>query len=242
MPEPNTEGRTLGDFYDIHYGQAHRNTYFGRGPKTLKARELKGVQQIFLELVIDVKGVRAIFLTCSVIFLLIVSKFAERTRCAPPSQVQGTSKGRPPKRRDRSTSPSSTGTQFKKPRRKLSNSSPDCRFTVMFTPYTAVGGTRLPTSVVPRLAVSSSMGPGATLSTKPCEHVELVIASTTVNPDDYTLAVSWDLDDGAKLYNAEFSQTVSWSGKTKHVYAVCNYLQSVSYSLTYKYTLFLGQH
>lgn len=60
MPEPDTEGRQLGDFYNIHYGQAHCLTYFGRAPKTLKARELKGVQQIFLELVIDVQGVRPI--------------------------------------------------------------------------------------------------------------------------------------------------------------------------------------
>ncbi|KAI1781872.1 kinase-like domain-containing protein [Ganoderma leucocontextum] len=136
MPEPETEGRMLGDFYDMHYGQPHRLTYFGRGPKTLKARELKGVQQIFLELVIDVKG------------------FAERTDCAPPSQLQGTSKGRPPKRRDRSASPSRT----------------------------------------------------------------LIIASTTINPDDCTLAVSWDVDDGAKLCKADFSEMVSWSGKTKHVF------------------------
>ncbi|PIL27237.1 hypothetical protein GSI_10381 [Ganoderma sinense ZZ0214-1] len=172
MPEPSTEARTVGDFYDVHYSQPHRLTYFGRGPKTLKA--------IFLELVIDVKG------------------FSERTGCAPPSQVQGTSKGRPPKRRDRSTSPSPLGTQFKKPR--------------------PVGGTKLPTSVIPRLAVSSSAG--ATPSVQPHERVELIVASTTLNPDDYTLAVSWDVDRDAELCKAEFSQTVSWSGKTKHVYLV----------------------
>lgn len=86
----------------------------------------------------------------------------------------------------------------------------------------AIGGTKLPMSVVPRLAVSLSM---CATTNQRQECIELVIASTAINPDDYTLDISWDVsDDGAKVCKADISETVAWSGKTKHIFTVCTHI------------------
>ena len=75
-------------------------------------------------------------------------------------------------------------------------------------------------SVVPRLAA----GTNAMSAVQPRERVELVIASTAINQDNYILNISWDIDNGAKVCTADISEMVSWSGKTKHVFVVCAHI------------------
>ncbi|RDX51614.1 hypothetical protein OH76DRAFT_1481508 [Lentinus brumalis] len=76
MPEPGTEGMTVGEFYDTHWVVSHRHIYFSNPRGNQKARDQK-TQHMALELVIDVAG------------------WGERTGCAPPPQCPGGKQGRP---------------------------------------------------------------------------------------------------------------------------------------------------
>ncbi|KAI0716048.1 kinase-like domain-containing protein [Cerioporus squamosus] len=102
MPEPGTEGMTVGEFYDTHWIVSHRHNYFGNAPRNQKVRDQK-IQHMCLELVIDVAG------------------WEERTGCAPPPQCPGGKRGRPAggkngKRGRTTTADDSDGSAQKKPR------------------------------------------------------------------------------------------------------------------------------
>ncbi|EIW65126.1 uncharacterized protein TRAVEDRAFT_42510 [Trametes versicolor FP-101664 SS1] len=77
LPEPGTEHKKLGQFYDDHYTLRNCDVFFGNIPKTMKG--LKG-EVVLLEILIDAQA------------------FEEHTGCATSVQAKGGVRGCPPKR------------------------------------------------------------------------------------------------------------------------------------------------
>ncbi|KAI0629566.1 hypothetical protein C8Q77DRAFT_1141061 [Trametes polyzona] len=129
VPEPDTEHKTLGEFYDSHTILPHRDMYFGNRPKTF--RGFKG-EILFLELLIDLQA------------------FEERTQTSAPVQAKGRGRGRPPGKRsadDSSMLHNHKSSAAKRPRTLAHGGGSQLPST--FRPALAAGSSESPADVQP---------------------------------------------------------------------------------------------